>query len=32
MAKKPVELGRLSYEVSPAALKTIVETIKVHYI
>jgi hypothetical protein len=26
MAKKPVELGRLSYEVSPAALKTIVES------
>lgn len=26
MAKKPVELGRLSYEVSPAALKTLVES------
>lgn len=26
MAKKPVELGRLSYEVSPAALKAVVES------
>lgn len=26
MAKKPVELGRLSYEVSPTALKTLVES------